>query len=133
MEEFIKKMKSKRKYFVGWKEEYSFDDGQETYFNAYTYTKGDYEISMDVDWRGWTPMLTVKKKGIEIVDIGEGQCAMLKEFNKNKIKKRVKKAYKKRGKRDKITGLNVYTNTEDLIDVYIEFLIENGILENKDS
>jgi len=140
-EDFIKVMQAQRKYFLNWKEEYSYDDGEETYCAGFHYIKDNYYICFDIDWRGHTALLSVytdisgykAKRDIylnakKIVDISYGKCDIPKEFDNNNIRKRVKKAYKTKEKQDKETGLYSSNQNKNLVSVYIEFLIENGIL-----
>ena len=116
-------------YFVGWQEEYCDEEGTIEYF---AYTKNDCKITIWIDCRGWTPQMSVKGMRIS-VEMGYGDCEIPEKYNKNNIKERVKEAYKRKSKRDKTTGLYIVTRYEDLTKLYIEFLIENGILASSGS
>jgi len=113
---FKELMEPKRKCFVGWQERYTDDSGT----SAYIYTKSDYKIGIGVDGGGLAPQLFVDKNDKQVAYMCYETCRVSKELSKNGIAKRVKNAHKAKSDKNK-----------QLIDVYIEFLIENGILENK--
>ena len=121
--EFKEIMQSKSRYFVCWQETY---DEQVCCYEYYKYVKDDYSIFVGMTSLGWTPGLLVDKNGKDIIKIERGKCVLIKGVNKNNIKKRVKDAYKE--KRNKATGFYDANRNKRLIDVYIEFLVENGIL-----
>ena len=117
--DFIEKIKSFSKYFVGWKENYTAEKG---YYESFRYTKDDHFIRISIDNQGWRGILEVKSKDKMIAYIMFGECVELsEELDKNDIRKRILKQYK--------------TNSKAMhpeIDLYIEFLVENGILTKPD-
>jgi len=123
--DFKEYMQSKSNYFNGWMKKYSIE---ENYYESFEYFKNNYSVCFTIDCQGWKMQLHVKKDDQEKITIWFGECDMLGEFDKNNIRERVRKVYNAKLELDKKTGLYIFDTNEKLIDLYIDFLIENGIL-----
>ena len=118
---FKEKMQSLSKYFAGWEENHYKGEGHNELF---VYVKDDYKISFGMDWR-FEVGLIVERNSEELICVEGGYFKFAKKFNKNNINHRMKKMYKDECY-NKI-GCDKERNN-DMIDLYIEFLVENGIL-----
>ena len=133
-ERFRQAIESKKEYFLGWDKKYFIDEDLDEFytqpqFEGFEFTKGDSKIKIEIDCQGWTPLLVFEKGNEKLISFGYGECYLAKDFYEANIRKRVKKVYNSKQKYDRKTKLFLDDNPK-IIDVYIDILVELGILKH---